>query len=364
MNIIKENFHKIMSEYLIEKKKPLLGNDLANFIRKTIITTLENKCAIDLEKYKLTGSHGQGAWAAVPWIGIFDKEITTSAQRGYYLVFLFNENMDKLYLSLNQGWTYYQKTFGKKQGVINIKLVTNKLKNQMVTLADSKYLNLESITLGNGPLAEGYELGHICGVEYKFANIPEDKVIINDLRNMMGIYLELKKLLKNFDFESIIKGLILDDNLFIKDEEQITDEIEKAPIVKEKIEPKDKLDPRITAQGLTWGRNPKFAKLALDKANYSCEYDNIHESFTSTISNKPYMEAHHLIPMNFQNEFSHSLDVPGNIISLCPNCHRKIHHAIFSEKKIIIEKLYNSRNEILKKYGLNITLEELLKKYS
>ena len=30
------------------------------------------------------------------------------------------------------------------------------------------------------------------------------------------------------------------------------------------------------------------------------------------------MEAHHLIPMEFQDDFEHSIDVPENIISLCP----------------------------------------------
>ena len=33
------------------------------------------------------GSPGQGNWAAVPWISVFDPAITTSATRGYYVVY-------------------------------------------------------------------------------------------------------------------------------------------------------------------------------------------------------------------------------------------------------------------------------------
>ena len=38
------------------------------------------------------GSAGAGNWAAVPWISVFDPAITTSATRGYYLVYLFHVN--------------------------------------------------------------------------------------------------------------------------------------------------------------------------------------------------------------------------------------------------------------------------------
>ena len=34
-----------------------------------------------------------------------NKEITTSTQRGYYIVYLFSEDMERLYLTLAQGVT-------------------------------------------------------------------------------------------------------------------------------------------------------------------------------------------------------------------------------------------------------------------
>lgn len=74
-----------------------------------------------------------------------------------------------------------------------------------------------------------------------------------------------------------------------------------------------------------------------------------------------YTEAHHLIPLEFQDEFKHSLDVPENIVSLCSSCHREIHHGKNAEA--IIKKLFYKRNAILKKAKLRIELEDLLKKY-
>ena len=34
-----------------------------------------------------------------------NKDITTSTQRGYYIVYLFSEDMERLYLTLAQGVT-------------------------------------------------------------------------------------------------------------------------------------------------------------------------------------------------------------------------------------------------------------------
>jgi len=36
-------------------------------------------------------------WASVPWLGIFDPNVTTSPQRGYYLALLFSVDMKRIY---------------------------------------------------------------------------------------------------------------------------------------------------------------------------------------------------------------------------------------------------------------------------
>ncbi|WP_414630863.1 HNH endonuclease [Alteromonas australica] len=76
------------------------------------------------------------------------------------------------------------------------------------------------------------------------------------------------------------------------------------------------------------------------------------------------MEAHHLIPMEFQDDFEHSIDVPENIISLCPTCHRLFHHASDCEKKEIIEKFFDKRSAALSfERGVMIKKDTLLRYY-
>ncbi len=80
---------------------------------------------INKENYLITGSAGQGNWADVPWIAVFDKEITTSATIGYDIAYLFRADMSGVYLSLNQGWTYFKENYKTKKGREYIKLTSN-----------------------------------------------------------------------------------------------------------------------------------------------------------------------------------------------------------------------------------------------
>lgn len=79
------------------------------------------------------------------------------------------------------------------------------------------------------------------------------------------------------------------------------------------------------------------------------------------------MEAHHLIPIN-QSQYmwkkKHAnVDCIENIVSLCPTCHRAIHHGEFDVKLTLLKKLYDKKRCDLIKAGLDIDFETLLKFY-
>lgn len=61
------------------------------------------------------GSVGVGRIAACPWLALMDKRVTSTAQKGVYIVFLFSKDLKTIYLTLNQGTTLtdvdvYEKT--------------------------------------------------------------------------------------------------------------------------------------------------------------------------------------------------------------------------------------------------------------
>jgi 5-methylcytosine-specific restriction protein A len=110
-------------------------------------------------------------------------------------------------------------------------------------------------------------------------------------------------------------------------------------------------------------RKARIVTEALIKAEYKCALDETHQTFIQKRSGNPYMEAHHLIPLKAQHRFGYSLDVSSNVVSLCPNCHRKIHNADSSIQKEVLEYLLEKRRGDLKQQGLEVPLDTLLNYY-
>jgi 5-methylcytosine-specific restriction enzyme A len=67
-----------------------------------------------LDEFKTEGSFGAGNIARVPWVAVFNKKVTETAQDGYYIVLLFSQDMSRCYLSLNQGVTTFEKQYSAK----------------------------------------------------------------------------------------------------------------------------------------------------------------------------------------------------------------------------------------------------------
>ena len=108
--------------------------------------------------------------------------------------------------------------------------------------------------------------------------------------------------------------------------------------------------------------NPALGKEAIKDARYCCAVDKEHETFVKKNGEK-YLEVHHLIPLERQNEFENKLDTKANLVSICPLCHKKIHYGRIEDIKPIIKKLFEEREEHLKTSGIEISFEKLLTYY-
>lgn len=121
-----------------------------------------------------------------------------------------------------------------------------------------------------------------------------------------------------------------------------------------------KKDKHITVTS-TISRDSKISDAALKKAHYHCELNPYHETFIKRSNGLPYMEPHHLIPLEYQYLFEYSLDVEENIVSLCSNCHNEIHYG--EDYKRLVKELYEERKGLLQQSGLAISLEKLYQLY-
>ncbi|MDT3498299.1 DUF3578 domain-containing protein [Bacillus toyonensis] len=316
---------------------------------------------LDEEKYSVEGSVGKTKWAYTPWISIFDKEITQTAQKGFYVVYLFRKDLKGFYLSLNQGTKHIEKKYNGQKPRGKMRKIAESLRGDLIY--NKEQFPLEEINLAaDNPNPKNYMAAHICGKYYDASNIPSDQKLFSDLNELLAVYSQLKSLMMGKSIEEMHDFYLQEEE--IEDIQYQSDILVTRPRETEITKgPQPIPEASIKRGKKVWKRNSSIAKEALQEANFLCELDLAHLTFKSKVTNENFVEAHHLIPMNQQGEFPWSLDVPGNIMSLCPNCHRKIHHASKKEKKAVVKNLYDKKANELDDYGIHIPLKKLFSYY-
>ncbi|MGL6103724.1 MAG: MrcB family domain-containing protein [Exiguobacterium acetylicum] len=362
-------FKQILEKYSTEKEQAFKNNSLADFIRNDLIKIVNNALNIDSSRYKVIGSPGKGVWARVPWIGFFDRNVTLSAQYGYYVVCLFREDMSGFYLSLNQGYTYFRNRYKDKEGRQKIKKTAEIIRSRIEIPSQ---FHLTTIDLrSEASLAFGYEAGHICGKYYDANSLPDEFEMINDFRSLLEIYNKIVVLLNGRNAEELNDYLLLEDDLeFLETDEEsfqkLANELKVDSFDKSKEEPRPPKTVVTDNLGKTrYPRSAKEAALALVRANYLCELDENHETFLSKSTGQRYAEAHHFVGISNHPKFPEvDLDRAANIVCLCPNCHRKIHYGEDDVRLPMIESLFAKVKERLEQVGIEVTLTQLKEFYN
>lgn len=163
-------FSKNLASYKI------LVNDIPNYLRDRF----------DLGKaYKVTGSVGAGNFARYPWVAIFHRKITSQATKGYYIVLLFTDDLQEMYLTLNQGST----TQSHSEKERNEKYVFKTIEN------------IDGFTKGQLPsksLAKMYPASSTSnGTAYEKTNLFYRKYTINNM-NIDDLEKHLEKLIEAY----------------------------------------------------------------------------------------------------------------------------------------------------------------------
>ena len=366
-----KKFIEAINSYGTVNRENFAGNETVKIITKVIPGLITKYLDIDVQKFLVKGSGGNGQPAEVPWISIFMRDITKTATKGLYLVFLIKADFSGMYLSLNQGFTYFKDKYGAKDGKIKIKNAASEMRKVLNTIPKGslKDIDLEC----TNDLGKGYSAGNIAAKFYSIDNMPTDNELINDIRDYITSYEELRGIIGNRTVEQFYDYLLLkDDGYELTEDEEIeavdkvlaSGKINKEETIEFKGEKKPKKDSVIDNKGKkAYPRDPKVAANAVKIAEYKCEVDEKHPSFIRRSNRANYTESHHLIPLNCQDDFEFSLDVEENICSVCSNCHNCIHYGSDEERVVILKKLYDERKEHLDKVGLNISFEELKKYY-
>lgn len=192
----------ILNEYNLSSTVVSKSNPIYLCITREIPNEIKS-CLATYSGFNVRGSMGQGNKAEVPWISVMDERITKSTQNGLYVVYLFKSDMSGIYLTLNQGITYFEGDYKSKANE-KAKEVSDYLRGQVHDV----YFSKDQISLGNGSKAKGYAATTIISKYYSADSLPDDSVLLGDLLRMYGIYNSICDSIADFKYENFVKKVV------------------------------------------------------------------------------------------------------------------------------------------------------------
>lgn len=299
--MLRDSLGRVANEFTHARGRDFAGDELAAFIRRDMVEAARAAVGTEFDDFLVRASPGQGVWAAVPWLAFFDPLITRSAQGGYYVVYLFDAQMEKLYLSLNQGTTALEREFGNK---VARAVLRERAEFMRIRLSDrASPFSSASIDLSSpANLPIGYEAGHAFGMTYDLSNLPTEEHLVSNLSELLRVYRTLTER----------GGLTPSESLF---EEAGTNQIVEARkyVLSRRIERKH-------------GVREAVLKVHRQICE-GCEFDPFRHLDRGKVPSKNVpLDVHHLFPISSIEEGAKlTYDVPNDFAVLCPTCHRIIH---------------------------------------
>lgn len=178
---------------------------------------------VDKRLYLANASLGQSGLAGIPWLAVFDKEITQTTQKQFYISYLFSRNAKKLHLSIAIGATQFTDLYGdnnkttKKISTAKDNFVNNFKKfapakdfekMDLLVESDTDFIRKSSSSINRR--ADHYKAGSFFTKVYDLVNpnFDEDD-IVNDLKNYIDCYRQIV-----LDPISSVLMEILDESVF------------------------------------------------------------------------------------------------------------------------------------------------------
>ncbi|WP_245833440.1 MrcB family domain-containing protein [Nocardiopsis flavescens] len=169
-------------------------------IRKTLpdqlrlhTATLAEVLEVPESEVGVEGRDGTGLKTEVPWTRVHLPLRSPSATTGWYLVYLFSAQGNRVYLSLIQGTTRWTGTDFARRSPEQLSERVAWARPLLKGLLSERDDLIESIDLQatKSKVARGYAAGSVIAIEYDRHTMPNDTVLVQDLLFMTRLLSEI-----------------------------------------------------------------------------------------------------------------------------------------------------------------------------
>lgn len=307
---MREGLARVAREYLLAKKQPFKDHPLAIYIREQLPAQARALLGDNSLQYKIKGSAGQGKWADSPWLAVMDPLVTTSAERGYYAVFLFSPDFHHVALTLGLGTYSVRQEF--KARAPEILEERTKILRSKVPEAGKRFQFGPFGVASPAHQSTDWEISSAFGKVYTAQSLPPDTTLAADLEEMLRLYRI-----------ATFRGgyAVLEDQEDLEDEE--SPEKSSGQSEKEYLEGQRRfrLHKRIERN-----RNTALVREVKRRHGFTCEGCHFDFALVYGSAGTRYIDAHHLVPLHaLAGEGPRRMDPDKDFVVLCANCHRMIH---------------------------------------
>lgn len=315
-----DHINAIAKDFSTAREEEFSGHALAKRIRKDWPDSVRQllKESGRTTEYMCSASPGQGRWSHAPWLALLHPDITTTAQAGFYPVYLFEPGFKSVCLVLGQGTYKLCNALGRAAAYAEIEKRAKILRKPQENWRKKGFIQgpfstLKAVTVSdpNEAADDEWSASVAFGKRYAISALPDNDSMAKDLMAMLDLY-EVMATSPRLQFTS------LDNEIeSLKDAGELPDNVGGIDGVKKIIKHKQ-IEQRQRNSKLV--REVKKTRLAVCEA---CKF-SFGQMYGSHL--KEFIEAHHKVPLATLPSHGAKL-TSDDFLLLCSNCHRAIHRA-------------------------------------
>jgi 5-methylcytosine-specific restriction enzyme A len=292
----------VLAELVKAKNEKFAGHSLADFIRHDWSDAVS--VLVEGDGYLLKGSPGMTQWADSVWLGVYDRNVTTSAQQGIYVAFLVASDGSVCHLSLVQAISEARREAGR--GARDLLRATARRDERLLGRKRLKGLETGPVDLNirTGSRSRDYQDSVIASLPLARGSIPSLGGLEESLQRLLAVYADLVEL---------------------RDELAADD---AAPRPHAPLGGRERIEARRYRWHRRAERSQDLPRLAKEHHGWACQVEACGKTLADVYGeehHEPYIEAHHLEPFSALRGRPTELDPEKDFAVVCPDCHRMLH---------------------------------------